>query len=246
MSKFNIAEIFGPTIQGEGPNAGCKCIFVRVVGCNFNCDWCDSKFAWKCDDYTMTVDTEQLCSKLISMCSETDTGRVILTGGNPCLYDFSDVIDILHDNNIKVDVETQGTPLPQWLYKVDQLVISPKAPSSKQKDVYEDIKSFLLNESLMPINFNIAIKIPIFTQEDFIFAQKYYNLCEAFNFEGSCLDSKLYLSVGNTNTEESGDISHRVLQDYEKLINKVCKSDMRNVYILPQIHTLIWGNKQGV
>ena len=34
--------------------------------------------------------------------------------------------------------------------------------------------------------------------------------------------------------------------DYEKLIEKVCNSEMKNVYILPQVHTLIWGNKQGV
>ena len=41
-------------------------------------------------------------------------------------------------------------------------------------------------------------------------------------------------------------ISKRVLSDYNKLIEKVCNSDMANVYVLPQVHTLIWGNKQGV
>lgn len=246
MSKINIAEIFGPTIQGEGPNVGCKCLFVRVVGCNFTCEWCDSKFAWKCSENTLTLEPLQLAKKLKEMCDTTNTGRVILTGGNPCLYDFTEVIDYLHDNNIKVDVETQGTPLPPWLYEVDQLVISPKAPSSKQKDVYEDVKQFLLAESLIPMNYNVTIKIPVFTQEDFEFAERYYNLCEAFNFEGSGINIKLYLSVGNTNTEESGDISTRILKDYENLINKVCNSNMKNVYVLPQVHTLVWGNKQGV
>ena len=56
----------------------------------------------------------------------------------------------------------------------------------------------------------------------------------------------LYLSVGNTNTTEEGDISQRVLKDYEKLIERVSNSDMKRVFILPQIHTLVWGNKQGV
>ena len=33
-----VAEIFGPTIQGEGPNTGIKTLFIRVMGCDFHCD----------------------------------------------------------------------------------------------------------------------------------------------------------------------------------------------------------------
>lgn len=71
---------------------------------------------------------------------------------------------------------------------------------------------------------------------------KYYELVESTGRS----NIKMYLSVGNTNTKESGDISSRVLKDYETLIEKVCNSKMNNVYILPQVHTLVWGNKQGV
>ena len=60
------------------------------------------------------------------------------------------------------------------------------------------------------------------------------------------VDIDLYLSVGNSNTTEEGDISHRVLTDYKKLIERVSNSEMKRVFILPQIHTLVWGNKQGV
>ena len=56
----------------------------------------------------------------------------------------------------------------------------------------------------------------------------------------------MYINVGNTNTSETGDISKRVLSDYGKLIDKVMKSEMKRVYIMPQVHTLVWGNKQGV
>ena len=100
--KIPVAEIFGPTIQGEGPNSGCKCIFVRVVGCDFNCFWCDSKFAWKVNENTITYDPEDLANDLIIKCKKTHTSRVIITGGNPCLYDFTDVIDALHEADIKV------------------------------------------------------------------------------------------------------------------------------------------------
>ena len=78
-----------------------------------------------------------------------------------------------------------------------------------------------------------------------MFAQKYYNLVNSLILE-SAINAKMYLSVGNTDTNEPGDISKRVLTDYNKLIDKVCNSDMQNVYVLPQVHTLVWGNKQGV
>ena len=56
----------------------------------------------------------------------------------------------------------------------------------------------------------------------------------------------LYVNVGNTNTSESGDISSRVLSDYKHLIEKVMESKMKRVFVMLQLHTLVWGNKQGV
>ena len=73
---------------------------------------------------------------------------------------------------------------------------------------------------------------------------EYVDLVDYYREKG--VDIDLYLSVGNTNTTEAGDISKRVLTDYEKLINMVANSYMERVFILPQVHTLVWGNKQGV
>lgn len=237
-----VAEIFGPTIQGEGPHVGMKTIFVRVAGCDFKCAWCDSKFAWKIDGSIIRYDTKELADILVQECNNSKCSNVVLTGGNPCLYDFKQVIDILHDNNITVDIETQGSKMPDWLLDVDLLVISPKAPSSKQPDVYKTVNEYM--KLLTSIRQKVAIKIPVFNEEDFEFAMKYYALVDYYREKG--VDIDLYLSVGNTNTTEAGDISKRVLTDYEKLINMVANSYMERVFILPQVHTLVWGNKQGV
>lgn len=237
-----VAEIFGPTIQGEGPHVGMKTLFVRVAGCDFKCAWCDSKFAWKIDGSIIRYDTKELADILVQECNNSKCSNVVLTGGNPCLYNFKQVIDILHDNNITVDIETQGSKMPDWLLDVDLLVISPKAPSSKQPDVYKTVNEYM--KLLSNIKQKIAIKIPVFNEEDFEFAMKYYALVDYYREKG--VDIDLYLSVGNTNTTEAGDISKRVLSDYEKLINMVANSYMERVFILPQVHTLIWGNKQGV
>lgn len=237
-----VAEIFGPTIQGEGPHVGMQTLFVRVAGCDFKCAWCDSKFAWKIDGSIKRYGTKELADILVQECNNSKCSNVVLTGGNPCLYDFKQVIDILHDNNITVDIETQGSKMPDWLLDVDLLVISPKAPSSKQPDVYKTVNEYM--KLLLSVKQKVAIKIPVFNEEDFEFAMKYYALVDYYREKG--VDIDLYLSVGNTNTTEAGDISKRVLTDYEKLINMVANSYMERVFILPQVHTLVWGNKQGV
>lgn len=235
-----VIEVFGPTIQGEGPNTGLKVIFVRVAGCDFKCAWCDSKFAWNKKDATQ-YQPKQLSDDLIDLCKKTNTDTVILTGGNPCLYDFLEVIDNLHNELIKVNVETQGSILPDWLKYIDLLVISPKAPSSKMKDVSDEIHRFLVSENY---SCDVAIKIPIFNDLDLKFAEEYYKFCQGLK---RCdINIKFYLTVGNTNTTEENSISERILKDYEKLIEKVMNSSMKDVYILPQVHTLVWGNKQGV
>ena len=239
-----VAEIFGPTIQGEGPHVGMQTLFVRVAGCDFKCAWCDSKFAWKIDGSIKRYGTKELADILVKECNNSKCSNVVLTGGNPCLYDFKQVIDILHNNNITVDIETQGSKMPDWLLDVDLLVISPKAPSSKQLDVYKTVNEYMNMKLLSSIKQKVAIKIPVFNEEDFEFAMKYYALVDYYREKG--VDIDLYLSVGNTNTTETGDISKRVLSDYEKLINMVANSYMERVFILPQVHTLIWGNKQGV
>ena len=219
-----------------------KTLFVRVAGCDFKCAWCDSKFAWKIDGSIKRYGTKELADILVQECNNSKCSNVVLTGGNPCLYDFKQVIDILHNNNITVDIETQGSKMPDWLLDVDLLVISPKAPSSKQPDVYKTVNEYM--KLLSNIRQKVAIKIPVFNEEDFGFAMKYYALVDYYREKG--VDIDLYLSVGNTNTTEAGDISKRVLSDYEKLINMVANSYMERVFILPQVHTLVWGNKQGV
>lgn len=238
-----VVEIFGPTIQGEGSNVGLKTLFVRVAGCDFKCQWCDSKFAWKIDKNTKRYSEDDLYKELLQRCEDTNTSNIVFTGGNPCLYNLGNIIKLLKNRGIGIDIETQGSILPNWLKNVDNLVISPKAPSSGQKDVYENILNWFLNNDIT--NSNIIFKIPIFDDNDFEFASRYYKLMEELICKTNT-KIKLYLSVGNSNTSEQGDISKRILMNYEKLIDKTMKSSMKKVYVMPQIHTLVWGNKQGV
>lgn len=251
MSNIPVVEMFGPTIQGEGPNAGARCIFIRVKGCDFSCDFCDSKFTWGTNSSAVIeYDHETLSNVLVDLIETQNCKRVVLTGGNPCLYDFGPVINSVRDKlclrgSAAFDVETQGSKLPGWLLFIDTVVFSPKPPSSNMPDTYDCIVDYIRNKA--PHGQQIAIKIPIFTDEDIEFARRYAQFINSYtNVRDNEL--KLYLSVGNPDVDTTESIRDRVLSDYELLINKINESseDFQNVFILPQIHTLVWGNKQGV
>ena len=245
MNKISVVEIFGPTIQGEGPNVGARCIFVRVKGCDFKCDFCDSKFTWAGHDSNVEKYTDdELISHLNRLCESTNCNRIVLTGGNPCLYDFTCVLDGL---TAEVDVETQGSIIPEWLPYVDTVVFSPKVPSSGMPDTFDKIAEYLHNQ--MHVHQTIAIKVPVFTQEDLEFARKYAAFVNEFNETAySDIHLKMYLSVGNSDVDTTDPIRDRVLSDYENLLCVINEhpEDIQNVFILPQLHTLVWGNKQGV
>ena len=94
--KIPVAEIFGPTLQGEGPDVGKRVIFVRVYGCNYRCEWCDSSFTWTIPKDAERYTESELFSKILNTCLENNCFNVVITGGNPCLYNFKNIIKDLH------------------------------------------------------------------------------------------------------------------------------------------------------
>src|SRR3954451_22196690 len=111
-----VVEIFGPTIQGEGAEAGVPTRFVRVGGCDFRCSWCDTMYA---------VDPEVVRATAEKLSSQEIVGRVAsldghprwvtISGGNPALHNLDDVVSGLHAAGFRVSVETQGSRWASWL-----------------------------------------------------------------------------------------------------------------------------------
>lgn len=242
MSKIPVLEIFGPTIQGEGMVVGQKTMFVRTAGCDYSCAWCDSAFTWDgSGKHLITQMTAEEIWAELKRLGGTGFSFVTLSGGNPVLLrHLEQLVAILKENNIKIGVETQGSKWQDWLYDIDELTISPKPPSSGMTTDYTKLSEIIEKLSTRNSSQHISLKVVIFTQEDYDYAKQMH-----FRYP----TIPLYLQVGNDDitTTDDGHLVQHLLAKYEALINLViADEELTDVKVLPQLHTLIWGNKRGV
>ncbi|GAA6816629.1 7-carboxy-7-deazaguanine synthase QueE [Staphylococcus sp. 18_1_E_LY] len=238
MAKIPVLEIFGPTIQGEGRVIGRKTMFVRTAGCDYRCSWCDSSFTWdgsaKEDIRMMTA--EEIYAELYEIGGDM-FNHVTISGGNPALIKgIQELVDLFETKNIYSALETQGSKFQPWMTQIDDLTISPKPPSSKMKP-----NLFVLDEVIAQCKHDtLNLKVVIFDDEDYDFAKMIHHRYPSIPF---------YLQVGNPylDGEHVAQHTEKLLSLYEDLVTRVMESsDMNNVYVLPQLHTLLWSNKKGV
>ncbi|MDE3839038.1 7-carboxy-7-deazaguanine synthase QueE [Bacillus methanolicus] len=242
MSKIPVMEIFGPTIQGEGMVIGQKTMFVRTAGCDYSCSWCDSSFTWDGTgkDLVRQMEAEEIWSELKKLGGD-GFSFVTISGGNPALLkNLRSLIQLLKENNIKICLETQGSKWQDWFFYIDELTLSPKPPSSNMVTDFDVLDMIIKNLDRKNSSQNISLKIVVFDDQDYEYAKKVHQRYPDVSF---------FLQVGNediTSTENQKLVSY-LLGKYEWLINKVMMdSDLKNVKVLPQLHTYVWGNKRGV
>ena len=132
MPELVVSEVFGPTVQGEGPSTGRRAMFVRLGRCNLDCSWCDTPYTW---DWTRYVAANELArysaTALVEQCTGTDL--VVVTGGEPMLQraGLAELCAALQDRAHDVEIETNGTQRPGWLAAhVDRFNVSPKLAHS--------------------------------------------------------------------------------------------------------------------
>jgi 7-carboxy-7-deazaguanine synthase len=242
MSKIPVLEIFGPTIQGEGMVIGQKTMFVRTAGCDYSCSWCDSAFTWDGSgkDLTKQMEAEEIWEEL-KLLGGDGFSFVTISGGNPALLkNLSYLIDLLKENNVKVGLETQGSKWQDWFCDIDELTISPKPPSSGMITDFEALDMIISKINRFEYTNKASLKVVVFDEQDYEYAKKVH-----FRYP----NVPFFLQVGNDDnkTTDNQQLIERLLLKYEWLINRVMQDDqLRNVKVLPQLHTYIWGNKRGV
>lgn len=111
-------------IQGEGTFMGMGATFIRLAGCNLRCAWCDTTHSFDVDRARrLTV------NELLQECPLTQP-LVVITGGEPTLYNLQPLVAALHKLDKRVTIETNGTnPVPtEW--GLDWVTVSPKPGSN--------------------------------------------------------------------------------------------------------------------
>ncbi|GAB3515534.1 7-carboxy-7-deazaguanine synthase QueE [Photobacterium alginatilyticum] len=120
---YKINEVF-ETIQGEGVFTGVPAIFVRLQVCPVGCAWCDTKQTWTAepqdfaplkDIMAKTADsplwTNLDAEGVVALLKNQGytAKHVVITGGEPCIYDLVPLTLSLENAGFRCQIETSGT-----------------------------------------------------------------------------------------------------------------------------------------
>ena len=151
------------TIQGEGYHSGKSAFFLRIGGCDVGCHWCDVKESWNADLHPPT-EIYKMIDQILAYPAKT----VVVTGGEPLMWNMQPLTDRLHNNGMSIHIETSGAyPLSG---DFDWICLSPKKNNPPKDAIIP-----LTNE----------LKIIIHNLNDFKWAEQYAAKCSS--------NCKLYL-----------------------------------------------------
>lgn len=115
------------SLQGEGANQGKPAFFIRLGGCDVGCVWCDVKESWPAQ-----LHPQKSVHELLLDVQHSGAQNVVVTGGEPTLYDLGDLCRSLRAISVSIWLETAGTGPIRGDF--DWICLSPK----KFKPVLEE------------------------------------------------------------------------------------------------------------
>ena len=149
------------TIQGEGFHTGKAAYFIRIGGCDVGCHWCDVKESWDAKLHPLTA------ADTIIESAKKHSDTVVITGGEPLIWNMNYLTKKLKKNNIKTHIETSGAYNLSGVW--DWICLSPKKTKLPLEGIYKKA-----NE----------LKIIVSNKHDFMFAEeqalKVSDNCELF------------------------------------------------------------------
>lgn len=131
------------TIQGEGFFSGTPAYFIRLGGCDVGCVWCDVKESWDASQFDW-FSVKEIAKKA----KNSGANLVVVTGGEPLMYDLSLLTQELRELELQTNIETSGAYklTGQW----DWVCFSPKkfkAPLDEFYKVSNELKVVLYHKS---------------------------------------------------------------------------------------------------
>jgi 7-carboxy-7-deazaguanine synthase len=137
-----VSEVFGPTVQGEGPSLGRRAAFVRLGRCNLDCGagpgatWaCDTPYTWDWERFDPATELRvRAIDEIVATVAAMEVDRVVVTGGEPLLQQrrLLPFLELAAAHRWAVEIETNGTlaPTAETVRLVERLNVSPKLANS--------------------------------------------------------------------------------------------------------------------
>ena len=137
------------TIQGEGFHKGTAAYFIRIGGCDVGCHWCDVKESWNAELHPPTA-IEHIVSN-----AATYSDTIVITGGEPLMWDMNPLTKALKKKGLKTHIETSGAYnlSGEW----DWICLSPKKNKLPFGKVYDEAHE---------------LKVIVYNKHDLIFAEE--------------------------------------------------------------------------
>jgi len=250
--KLPLMEMFGPTIQGEGAVIGAVSYFIRLGGCTYRCSWCDSMHAVDPKEIHARAEwltQAEIADRLLAMHREKSYGFwetqiaqqepfVTISGGDPLMWDLYDMVSLLGEN-FRVAVETQGAFYKPWVRLCDVVTVSPKPPSSKMDGRLD----YNVLSKYLDLGKQLSFKVVCFGNEDIQFARDLHQKYPQVPMYLSCGTDR---PPGNAKIGIVG-VQQAIFWKMDWLTKAVFElPDLWDCRVLPQLHALMWGHKQGV
>lgn len=123
MGELRLKELYR-SIQGESVRAGRPCTFVRTVGCDIRCRWCDEPQAFTGGE---RVGVDEVLERVAAL----GVGLVEITGGEPLLQEaVPELVHRLLEAGYEVLVETGGHHDISVLDARAHAIVDVKCPGS--------------------------------------------------------------------------------------------------------------------
>ncbi|WP_044399328.1 7-carboxy-7-deazaguanine synthase QueE [Lacinutrix sp. Hel_I_90] len=129
------------TIQGEGFHKGTAAYFIRIGGCDVGCHWCDVKESWIADLHPPTA-TEKIVAN-----AKKYSDTIVVTGGEPLMWDMTELTRQLKAEGMQVHIETSGAYELSGTW--DWICLSPKKMKLPTEGVYKkanELKTIIYNK----------------------------------------------------------------------------------------------------
>ena len=220
---LQVAEIFR-SIQGESTRAGRPCTFIRLIGCNLRCRWCDASYAWE-------GGSSETLQAVLNKVRELPAPLVELTGGEPLLQEAT--VELL--TALVEFARSKSSPLAEVMIETNGSLDIGVVPAGVRRIVDVKCPESGMSGQMLMSNFDKLratdeVKFVIADRADYDWARDLVQKDRRLDRAGTIH----FIPVMNTGSSNVSGLRACDLADW-------ILADGLNVRLSLQLHKIIWG-----